>query len=220
MRGIARHEIAQRWATAIAVVKSVYGSDAVDQQYACTIELRDTGLVLPKVPIATGLIGVTALPREKDLVVVVFAGGDLHAPIVVGRLYSEDVAPPQHAPGELVTSLPGDEEAADKRLELRVSTPGDGTRAATLVLDGSVRVALEVKDDGVTIQTGNATIKLTQSSSSDAQAELTVGDAKLTLTQAGDVTIAASGTLKLQGAKVEINADTSMKLAATTIDLN
>jgi uncharacterized protein involved in type VI secretion and phage assembly len=220
IRSIARHELEQRWTTALGVVKSVYGNDEVDKQYACTIELRDTGLVLPRVPIATGVVGAASLPREKDLVVVVFAGGDLHAPIVVGRLYSEDVAPPKHGPGEFVTVLPGDEDASDKRLDLRVSTPGDGTRTVSLVLDGSVNVALEIKDDGVTIQAGDATIKLTQTTSSNGRAELQVGDAKLMLTQAGDVSIEATGTLTLQAAKIEINGDASVKLAGTTIDLN
>jgi uncharacterized protein involved in type VI secretion and phage assembly len=184
------------------------------------VELRDTKIVLPKVPIATGMIGTAALPREKDLVVVVFAGGDLHEPVVVGRLYSDDVDPPENAAGELVAVLPGDEASSDKRVELKVATPGDGTRDITLTLDGPVKVFLEITDDGVTIQTGDASIKLSQSSASDGQAEVKVGDSKITLTQTGDVTIEASGTLKLQGTKVEINGDASVKVAGTTIDLN
>lgn len=220
IRQIARYEVEQRWTTALGVVKSVHGADDSDKQYSCTVELRDTKLVLPKVPISTGLIGSASLPREKDLVVVVFAGGDLHEPIVVGRLYSDDVAPPNNAPGEVVTFLPGDEDSSEKRVELKVATPGDGSRAVTISLDGPVKVSVEIKDDGVTIGTSNATVKLTQSSASDGQAEIEVGGAKITLTQSGDVTVEASGTLKLQGSKVEINGDTSVKVAGTTIDLN
>ena len=220
IRNIARYEVEQRWTTALGVVKSVHGNDGTDKRYACTVELRDTGIVLPKVPIATGLIGTAALPREKDLVVVVFAGGDLHEPVVIGRLYSDDVAPPENGSGDLVAFLPGDEDASDKRVEFKVVTPGDGTRDITLTLDGPVKVSFEIKDNGVTIQTTDASIKLTQSSASDGQAEIKVGDSKITLTQSGDVTIEATGTLKLQGSKVEINGDTSVKVAGTTIDLN
>jgi type VI secretion system (T6SS) baseplate-like injector VgrG len=220
IRRIARYELAQRWTTTLGVVRSVYGSDTVDKQYACTVELRDTGLVLPKVPIATGTIGTAALPREKDLVVVTFVGGDLHSPVVVGRLYNELVAPPANAPGEVVVCLPADQDSADQRVDLRVVTPGDGTRALTLVLDGPVKVAVEIKDDGVTIRAGNGSLKLTQSTASDARAEIKVGEAVLSLAQNGNVTIDTSGTLKLHGAEVEIDGDVSVKVSGTTIDLN
>ncbi len=141
IRHIARHEVGQNWNASLAVVKALHGANG-ESHYACTVELRETGVVLPRVPIATGLIGVAALPREKDLVIVVFAGGDLHAPVVVGRLYSEDVVPPQNAPGEFVAVLPGDETSEDKRLELRIKTPGDGTRDIQLKLAGSVEVGV------------------------------------------------------------------------------
>jgi uncharacterized protein involved in type VI secretion and phage assembly len=216
---IARHEVEQHWGTSLGVVKSVHGSNG-EQDYACTVELRESHIVLPRVPIATSVIGSAALPREEDLVLVVFAGGDAHAPVVIGRLYSDKVAPPKNDAGEFVTILPGDEQATDKRLELRVKTPGDGTRSIDLVLDGSVKVALSINDEGVKIQAQDATFQLKQTSSSDGQAELKVGNAKVLLEQNGNVTIEAGGTLLLKGNKVEISGDTSVKVAGTTIDLN
>jgi len=216
---IARHEVAQRCYANIGVVKSVHGANG-DKYYACTVELRDSGIVLPKVPIATGLIGTVALPREKDLVVVVFAGGDLHNPVVVGRLYSEDVDPPKHDPGEFAALLPGDEQSSDKRIEFRVTTPGDGTRAIKLVLDGTVKIELDIDDGGVHIVTGDVQLNLTQSSSSDGQAELKIGDSKILVEQSGDITIQASGTLTLKGSKVEVSADSTVKIAGTEVDIN
>jgi len=216
---IARHEAAQRCYANLGVVKSVHGSNG-DKFYACTVELRDSGIVLPKVPIATGLIGTVALPREKDLVVIVFAGGDLHNPVVVGRLYSEDVDPPRHGPGEFAALLPGDETSSDKRIEFRVTTPGDGTRAITLVLDGTVKIELNIDDGGVHIVTGDVQLNLTQSSSSDGQAELKIGDSKILVEQSGDITIQASGTLTLKGAKVEVSADSTVKIAGSEVDIN
>ena len=219
IRHIARYEVEQRQAVALGVVRSVFGSNG-DQDYACTLELRDTGLVLPKVPIATSVIGAASLPRENDLVVVVFAGGDLHAPVVVGRLYSEDVSPPQNAPGELVLNLPGDQTSPDKSLILRIQTPGDGTRSLKLTLDGTVKIELTVDDNRVRIQAQDATFELSQSSASDGLAELKVGGSKLTIEQSGNVTIEALGTLTLKGAKVEISGDANVKIAGTTVDLN
>ena len=59
-----------------------------------------------------------------------FLGGDLHGPVVLGRLYNEQVAPPEHGPGQVVVALPGDETADDKRLVLTVDTPGTGAAAS------------------------------------------------------------------------------------------
>lgn len=219
IRQIARHEAAQHCFVSLGIVKSVHGANG-EKSYACTVELRESGIVLPKVPIATGLIGTVALPREKDLVVVVFANGDLHNPIVVGRTYSDDVDPPKHDPGEFAALLPGDEPSSEKRVELRVKTPGDGTRSLSLLLDGSVKVELEIDDGGVRITAGDVQLNLTQSGASDGQAELKLGDSKILVEQSGDVTIEASGTLTLKGAQVEISGDTAVKIAGTEINMN
>lgn len=219
IRKIAHHEVGQRWNASLAVVKALHGANG-QSHYACTVELRETGLVLPRVPIATGLIGVAALPREQDLVIVVFAGGDLHAPVVVGRLYSEDVAPPRNAPGEFVAVLPGDETSKDKRLELRIKTPGDGTRDLQLKLAGSVEVGVTINDEGLEFKAQDTVLKLSQSGSANGRAELNVGDAKVVLEQGGNLTIEAAGTLKLKAANIEISGDATIKVAGQTIDLN
>lgn len=219
IRQVARHELDQRWSVSLGVVKSVHEANG-EKNYACTVQLRESGLVLPKVPIATGLIGAAALPREKDLVVVVFAGGDLHAPVVMGRLYSEAVAPPKNEAGEFVAVLPGDEQSPDKRLELRVKTPGDGTRSIDIVLDGSVKIELSINDQGLRLQAQDTSLNLTQSSSSDGKAELKVGDNKVVIEHSGDITIEAAGTLKLKAPKIELSGDTTVKIAGQTIDLN
>jgi uncharacterized protein involved in type VI secretion and phage assembly len=219
IRRIARHELEQHCHPCLAVVKSVHGRDAA-ADYSCTVALRETGLVLPKVPIATGAIGLTALPREDDLVVVLFLGGDLHAPVVVGRLYSEAVAPPKHGPGEVVGVLPGGEESADKALELRIKTPDDGTRSLKLTLDGSVKVEVEVNDEGVRVQAQDAQLLVKQTGGSDGQVLLKVGNSSVLVEQGGDITVTAEGKLTLKGKEVEVSGDTSIKIAGQTIDLN
>lgn len=220
LRQIARHEVEQHWHAGLAVVKTLHTSDTSNHLYACTVQLRETGLVLPKVPIATGLIGVAALPRENDLVIVVFIGGDVHAPVVIGRLYNESVTPPDNSPGEWVTVLPGDESDKEKRLELRVKTPGDGSRSIHLQLGGSVEIAVNIDDGGIELKAQDTTLKLTQSSSSDGKAELKVGDSSVTIEQGGDVKIEAAGTLTIKANKIEISGDMSVKVAGQTIDLN
>lgn len=177
-------------------------------------------MVLPRVPIASSFMGSVTLPRENDLVVVLFLGGDLHAPVVVGRLYNEAVLPPVHGPGELVVSLPGGEEESDQRLELRVTTPGDGSRSLLLVLDGSVRVEMEVKDDGIRLQAQDAMVHLSQSGSNDGKVEVSVGESSIVLEQGGDVTVEAQSKLTLKAQQIEIAGDATVKIAGQTIDLN
>lgn len=219
IRSIARHEVQQRWTSTLALVKSVQGANGT-RKYSCTVELRETGIVLPEVPIATGVIGAVSLPRENDLVLVLFPGGDLHAAVVVGRLYNEEVEPPKHSQGEFVMVLPGDEESEDKRLELRVETPGDGTRNLTLTLDGSVKVQLAIDNESIRLQAQDTQLTLKQTGSSDGKAELKVGDCKVTMEQGGDVSIEATGTLKLKASKIELSGDTSIKIAGQTVELN
>jgi uncharacterized protein involved in type VI secretion and phage assembly len=213
---IARHELAQHAAPCLAVVQEVHTSGP---DYACTVQLRDSGVVLPKVPIAVQFIGFASIPREHDLVLVAFAGGDLHAPIVIGRLYNEEVEPPKNAPGELVSILPGDETSETKRIELRVAT--DGKRSITLTLSGdSVSIELAVDDEGIHFKTQDVTLELTQSGASDGKAELKVGDAKITLEQAGDISVETKGKLSLKATDIEIKADASVKVSGTTVELN
>jgi uncharacterized protein involved in type VI secretion and phage assembly len=219
IRKIARYEAQQRWISALGLVKSVQNAGN-PKKYSCTVELRETGMVLPEVPIATGVIGTVALPRENDLVVLLFPGGDLHAAVVIGRLYNEKVAPPQHAENEFVAVLPGHQESADKRVELRVQTPEDGSRKLTLTLDGNIKVELGIDDEGITLRAQDAQLTLKQTGSSDGKASLTVGDSTITIEQSGDVSIEAKGTLKLKASQIELNGDTSIKIAGQTIELN
>jgi phage baseplate assembly protein gpV len=218
MRGIARDEASSRWHPALGIVTSAHGGTT---EHACTVALRETGLVLPKVPIATGLLGTAALPAVGDLVLVVFAGGDLHAPVVVGRLYDDQVAPPDHQPGELIAFLPGGETDVEKALQVAIRTPGDGTRAIELTLTGSsVEVKALVSDDTIGISVQDTKLELKQTGSSDGKATLQVGDSSITIEQGGDVKIAAKGKLSLTASDVEINGDTTIKVAGQTIDLN
>lgn len=219
IRGIAREEAQRRWHPAHAVVTSVHGRNG-EQLHACTVKLRETGLVLPKVPIAVGLIGMAALPQVGDLVLVAFAGGDLHAPVVVGRLYSEQTAPPEHDRNELVAWLPGASEGTDDAVRLAVRTPEGGPRKVEVLLDGNVRVEIRLEDERLLVAAGEAKLELTQSGGSDGKASLTVGQASIVVEQGGDVTVEAGGTLTLKGTKVEISGDATVKVAGQTIQLN
>jgi uncharacterized protein involved in type VI secretion and phage assembly len=216
IRNIARHEIARQWHAAFGVVKSVKAGD----HYCCTIELRESHLVLPDVPIMVGVMGAAAPPDPGDLVLVIFAGGDLHAPVVVGRVYSDQIAPPQNSPGEFVLALPGAETSASDRLDLRIKTPGNGTRELKVTLDGDIKVELAISDNAIQLRAKDTVLKLMQSGGSDGKAELKAGNNSVTIEQSGNVTIEAEGTLTLKASKVEISGDAEVKIAGQTVNLN
>jgi uncharacterized protein involved in type VI secretion and phage assembly len=215
IRQIARSESSRQLPPALGVVKSVFNQ----QTYSCTVELRESGIVLPKVPIATGVMGAVAAPAEGDLVIVTFLGGDVHAPVVTGRLYNEQIAPPAFDAGQIVAMLPGGEDDTTKALQLQIETAGD-SRSLKITLDGSVKIELEINDGGIRFQAQDAKLTLEQSSSSDGKAELSVAGSTVTIEESGDVTVTASGTLKLKGSQIEISADSTVKVAGQVINLN
>jgi uncharacterized protein involved in type VI secretion and phage assembly len=222
MQQIARHEVGQQLAPALGVVQTLHETAGGKNDYSCTVELRDSGIVLPRVPLATQLIGLTALPREHDLVLVVFAGGDLHAPVIVGRLYNDKVAPPKHAAGELVAFLPGGETNEKKALVLKVATPDGGKRSLQLSLAGqSVNVKVVIDEESIAFQCEKVSLSLKQSSSNDGVLELKAGDAKVTMKQSGgDVSVETKGKLVLKAKEIEIKADAKVKVSGQTIELN
>ncbi len=74
--------------------------------YACTVVLRDSEIVLRHVPVATSRIGTVAIPAVGELVLVQFVGGDINAPVIVGRLYNDEDRPPENDDGQAVLHLP------------------------------------------------------------------------------------------------------------------
>lgn len=219
MQAVARHEVGKSLAPQMAVVTSVHGANG-QPDYAATVTLRETGQVLPKVPIATGLIGAVGLPEENDLVVLLFLNGDAHAPVVAGRLYSDDVAPPPHGPGDVIIALPPRETDPAAQMIVKAAAPDDGSRALTVDLGGDVAVNVTVTDGEVAISVGETVLTLSQGGASDGRVELVAGDAKVVMEQAGDMSVEAAGKLTMKAREIELSGDVSIKLAGQTIDLN
>lgn len=208
---IARHEAAARAIAAIGQVVDVVDGTAVPPDHAVTVQLRETGLLLPQVPVAVGALGGVATPRPGDLVVVVFADGDVHAPVVVGRLYHADLAPPEHGEGEIVLALPPGESEPGFRAVLR---GGDPALTVTLGAD----VELTVDDTKLHVKAGDA--EATVGAAGGGRIELKVGDATLTVTGRGDIQLKTTGKLSLEGADVEIKGQGSVTISAPQVKVN
>lgn len=178
--------------------------------HAVSIELRDRGLVLQNVPVAVGALGFVATPAVGDLVLVVFADGDHHAPVVVGRLYHADMSPPDHEPDQLVLSLP----------------PGDGNPAVKVVVDGAAsKIDLEVggttvsvTDGGATIASGEAAIALDASGGEEVTVK--TGGSTLTMSGNGDMTLEASANLTLEAVNIELKGSAGVKINGAIVEVN
>ena len=208
---IARHEAAARSIAAIGQVVDVFDGTGTPPDHAVTVQLRETGLVLPQVPVAVGALGYAATPQPGDLVVVVFADGDVHAPVVVGRLYHADLAPPRHGDGDIVLALPAGAADPTFRAVLR---GGDPKLTVTLGTD----VELTADDGTLHVKAGDA--EATVEAAGGGRIELKVGDASVTVTGRGDIQLKTTGKLSLEGAQVEIKGQSSVTLSAPQVKVN
>jgi phage baseplate assembly protein gpV len=208
---IARHEASARPAVAIGVVRDVFDGSGSPPDHAVTVELRESGLVLPEVPVAVGALGTAATPEPGELVVVVFADGDVHAPVVVGRLYHADLAPPDHGPGDVVLRLPAGSSSPTFQAVLRGADP-------KLTINLGEDVQLEADDATVHLKVGDAEAKL--ESAGGGRAEIIVGDATITLTGRGDMELKTTGKITLQGADVVLKGDSSVTISAPQVKVN
>jgi uncharacterized protein involved in type VI secretion and phage assembly len=211
---IARHESVARALAAVGRVTDTFDAGGAPAQHAATVELRDSGIVLPQVPIAVGVLGFGALPATGDLVLVVFLAGDLNAPVIVGRLYTDATAPPPEAKdGQLALGLPAGE--ADPALSLVVAA--DGTQA-TLTLGGKDATTIAVDDQQLKVTVDKVEITVTKGGG--GRLELKAGSTEVTLKQDGDLSLKTSGKLTLEGNQVEISGQAKVKISGAALELN
>src|SRR5262245_29391001 len=108
IREIIRQEMQTLRITELGLVEEVYphSGSADTDNFGCDVKLKNSGLSLKRVPIATGHIGTAAIPNIGDLVLVSFYKADVNQPIVVGRLYNDKDRPPPNKPNEVIFHLP------------------------------------------------------------------------------------------------------------------
>lgn len=205
---IARHEAAARSFATIGVVTEVHRSVMFGNDHAVSVQLRDSGVVVPRLPVAVGALGFVATPAVGDLVVVAFADGDPHAGLVVGRLYHRDLQPPDHDDGQLVLQLP----------------PG-GTDIDLLADPATPELTLHVGDSTVQVTGKQATItigdaELIVDGNSPAAISITAGEAKLTMGANGEITLEASASLTLKAAEVAIEGSGRVAISGGVVEVN
>ena len=208
LRRLIREEVHTLRSTELAVVQAQHPheSDGDTDNYAVSVRLRDTGIVLSKVPVATGRLGAVAIPPVGALVLVQFIGGDVNAPVVTGTFYTDEDRPPANADGQVIWNLPAD-ASPDDAVRLEVSSAD----SKSVVLKIASAVTVEIKDDdpAVSIDVGG-------------NAQITIdSDGKVAIKSSQSLELKASSDLKIEAqGNLELKAGGQMTIKGSVINLN
>jgi phage baseplate assembly protein gpV len=197
---IVQEELGRVRTAELAIVQEQYphADDSDKDNYACTVRLRDSGIVLEQVHVATSRIGCVSVPALNELVLVQFVGGDINAPIITGRLYNDEDRPPVNDDGQAITHLPlGAEDSDAVHIELHSGE----TRELVFKLGSGIEI--NVRDD-------------------DPVVELKVDGGRLTLQvdRDGAVALESQGKVELKGNEISIEAQGQLNLKGGTVNIN
>ena len=203
MKKVAEKEAQKIYTTELGIVTAVFphASDSDKDNYQCSVQLKNkkqpdgSDFELRKVPLLTPHIGLVNIPQVGELVALAFIGGDINAPIIMGRLYNDEDRPPQNDTGQIILT----------QLDSLSITLNDETKIEVDV-DGNVKI--EAK--------GDITIKADKNSEIAIKGDSVINtDGKLEITAKGDSVINADGKLEItaKGDSV-INADGNIEITA------
>lgn len=208
LRAVIRDEMERRRAPELGIVTEVLAreSESSDNNHQVKVRLRDSGVELQWVPVAVGRLGLSLLPQVGDLVLVVFVGGDLNSPVVVGSVYDAQVQPPVAKPAEVVYQPTDAQDSSLRRFHLELAN------GSTLTID----------EDKLTVALGGTEVVINR----DGDVAIKSA-AKLTIQTQGDMSLEASGNLDLKaqgnvtvsGVSATVEGQGSAKLKAPSVSL-
>lgn len=183
---------------AIVEEQHPHADESDSDNYACTIALRDSGIVLKNVPVATSKIGTASIPAVGDMVIVQFIGGDINAPVITGCLYNDETRPPVSDDSQIIMHHPqGAEDSDATRIEIL-----SGPKKKMVIKLGDT-LELNLADDDPVVE-----IKIDGSKGN------------LTIARDGAVMVQSDGKVEIKGNEINIEAQAGLKLKGQTIDLN
>ena len=199
---IVRHEMRRVRVTELGLVEDVFphrgGSDK--DNYACDVRLKNSGLLLKKVPTVTNHIGTAAIPNVGDLVLLVFDKGDVNQPIIVGRMYNDKARPPINDTDEIIFRLPLD-KADDKTIKGAIRNHQSASPPREIIFEMPPKITVRITDGTVRATAGKTEMKLDQPDGSGGTVTVIAGRTKITMNQDGDVTIEAAGAMSLKATR-------------------
>lgn len=202
IRNIAQMEIKKIHTTELGIVTSVFphASDSDKDNYECNIRLKDKGVELRKVPVATQQIGFVNILHTGDLVLVSFVGGNINSPIIVGRLYNEIDRPPTSEQEEIVYKPPYTKDTNLRRLNI-------------VLPEGTVNV--EFHDDMISVIVGKSSITATDTGEIQIKSEGV--QQKISIIADGDVSIEAQNISIKSRMETTIESGTGMAIKSDAL---
>ena len=205
---IARHEAESRSWASLGVVTEVHTKAVFATDHSVSVELRDSKIVVPRVPVAVGALGFAATPAVGDLVMVVFADGDPHAGVVVGRVYNRDISPPDLGDGQVALQLPpggtdinvlADPKTPELTIVVGEATVGITGRTATIAIGDA-----EIRVDG----------------NSPAAVTVSAGDSSLSMGANGSISIEAATKLEIKAPEIKIEGSARVEISGGLVEVN
>jgi phage baseplate assembly protein gpV len=199
---IVRHELRAIRVAELGLVEAVYPhSDNGDKDnYGCDVRLKNSGLLLKRVPTTTGHIGTAAIPNVGDLVLLTFDKGDVNQPILIGRLYNDEDRPPPNNPDEVIFRLPL-AEADDKTVMAAIRNLQDNTPPREMMIEMPPKITVRITDGTVQVTAGKTEMVLDQPDGSGGKVTVIAGRTKITMNQDGDVSVEAAGAMALKATR-------------------
>ncbi|MEZ4706878.1 MAG: phage baseplate assembly protein V [Caldilineaceae bacterium] len=225
LQEIIRHEMRNLRVAELGLVEAVYphsaGGDGAN--YGCDVRLKNSGLLLKRVPVATGHIGTAAIPNIGDLVLLTFDKGDINQPIIIGRLYNDADRPPLNKPDEVIFRLPL-AQADNKTIKAAIRNHQDQAEPREMIIEMPPQITVRISDGAVRATAGKTEMILDQPNSSGGTVTVVTGRTKITMDQDGDVTveaagsmsIKANGSMSLEAQKIDVKSNTSVNIEAAT----
>ena len=203
IQAIIRDEMRSMRSAELGIIKNVYPHSASgdSDNYGCDVELKNSQLLLKRVPLATDRIGTAAIPNLDDLVLVTFVKGDVNQAIIIGRLYNDEDRPPLNNNNEVIFRLPLD-DSDNKTLKAAIrNLPQQGSEPREVIVEMPPKITVRISDGIVRATAGKSEMKIDQSNDTGGTVTVTTGRTKITMNQDGDIKVDAAGSINLKAAK-------------------
>lgn len=219
---IIRYEMQNLRVAEMGLVEEVYphSDDGDSDNYGVDVRLKNSGLLLKRVPVATGHIGTAAIPNKGDLVLLTFQNGDINQPIVIGRLYNDDDRPPLNQPDEVIFRLPL-EKPDDKSILGAIRNRENNNPPREIIFEMPPKITVRVTDGAVRATAGKTEMHLDQEGGSGGTVTVTSGRTKIVMNQDGAISIDAATSLSIKAAtafNLEANTISIKSNASTTLE--
>jgi hypothetical protein len=198
IQAVIRDELRGFKTAELGVVTAVYAHESASDKnnYECDVRLRNSGLELKRLPVATPRIGAVAIPNKDDLVLVQYLNGDIHSAIITGRLYNDVDRPPEAKSHEFVYVSPDRAEQGIRRISLEFPKGNKLLLNDEKLVVEMGKTKLTINHDGeVELQSNNQAITLTDLN----------GNNKVDIkAQQGQITVQAQMKVVVEAPQIEL----------------